>query len=153
MCGVKLDASCAGNHLKIDSCVEDYEISLKPSAQNYQLLFAMLEILEKLKFDQNGLIPAIAQDEKTSEVLMMAWMNKESLELTISSGYATYFSRSRKQLWKKGDTSGHLQQVVSIAVDCDYDCVLLKVIQTGAACHTGKKSCFFNDIKNASNLD
>lgn len=106
----------------------------------------MEEIIKKLKFDQNGLIPAISQDAKTSEVLMMAWMNEESLRLTISSGYATYFSRSRKSLWKKGDTSGHLQEVVSINADCDFDCILLKVNQIGAACHTGAKNCFFNKI-------
>jgi phosphoribosyl-ATP pyrophosphohydrolase/phosphoribosyl-AMP cyclohydrolase len=106
----------------------------------------MLEILKKLKFDAQGLIPAIAQDEKTNQVLMMAWMNEESLELTLTSGYATYFSRSRKALWKKGDTSGHLQQVVSIRTDCDFDCILLKVKQTGVACHTGEMSCFFNEI-------
>jgi len=106
----------------------------------------MEEIIKKLKFDQNGLIPTIAQDAKTAEVLMMAWMNEESLRLTISSGLATYFSRSRKSLWKKGDTSGHLQEVVSIAADCDFDCILLKVNQIGAACHTGAKNCFFNKI-------
>lgn len=107
----------------------------------------MSEILKNLKFDQNGLIPTIAQDAKTGEVLMMAWMSLESLELTLTSGYATYFSRSRKSLWKKGDTSGHLQEVVSIHADCDFDCILLKVNQRGAACHTGKKNCFFNEIK------
>jgi len=106
----------------------------------------MEEIIKKLKFDQSGLIPAIAQDAKTSEVLMMAWMNEESLRLTISSGYATYFSRSRKSLWKKGETSKHLQEVVSINADCDFDCILLKVNQIGAACHTGAKNCFFNKI-------
>jgi len=106
----------------------------------------MKDILKKLKFDEKGLIPAIAQDEKTGEVLMMAWMNAESLELTLTSGYATYFSRSRNSLWKKGDTSGHFQEVISIATDCDFDCILLTVKQTGAACHTGKKSCFFNKI-------
>lgn len=106
----------------------------------------MKEIIKKLKFDQNGLIPAIAQDEKTGEVLMMAWMNEESLRLTLASGFATYFSRSRNSLWKKGDTSGHLQEVVSIASDCDFDCILLKVKQIGAACHTGKRSCFFNNF-------
>jgi len=106
----------------------------------------MEEIIKKLKFDQNGLIPTIAQDAKTAEVLMMAWMNEESLRLTISSGLATYFSRSRKSLWKKGDTSGHLQEVVSIAADCDFDCILLTVNQIGAACHTGAKNCFFNKI-------
>ena len=106
----------------------------------------MTEILSQLKFDQNGLIPAIAQDAKSGEVLMMAWMNRESLDLTISTKFATYFSRSRNQLWKKGDTSGHLQEVVAIGADCDFDCILLKVNQVGAACHTGKKSCFFNEI-------
>ena len=106
----------------------------------------MEEIIKKLKFDQNGLIPAIAQDAKTAEVLMMAWMNEESLRLTISSGLATYFSRSRKSLWKKGDTSGHLQEVVSINADCDFDSILLKVNQIGVACHTGAKNCFFNKI-------
>lgn len=105
-----------------------------------------MEIISKLKFDQNGLIPAIAQDATSGEVLMMAWMNKESLELTIKTKFATYFSRSRNSLWKKGDTSGHLQEVLEIAADCDFDCILLKVKQTGAACHTGKKSCFFNKI-------
>lgn len=103
-------------------------------------------MLEKLKFNEKGLIPAVAQDHETGQVLMMAWMNEESLRLTISSGYATYFSRSRNGLWKKGDTSGHLQKIVSIAADCDFDCILLNVIQTGAACHTGEKSCFFNQI-------
>lgn len=106
----------------------------------------MTEILENLKFDQNGLIPAIAQDEKTGEVLMMAWMNEESVRLTFETGFATYYSRSRKALWKKGETSGHLQEVVSIKTDCDSDCILMKVKQTGVACHTGKMSCFFNEI-------
>ena len=106
----------------------------------------MSEILKKIKFDQNGLIPAIAQDAKTGEVLMMAWMNEESLRLTLSGGYATYFSRSRNSLWKKGDTSGHLQKIISIKTDCDFDCILLTVEQTGVACHTGVKSCFFNEI-------
>ena len=109
-------------------------------------LSTISDMLEKLKFNEKGLIPAIAQDAKTGEVLMMAWMNEESLRLTISSGYATYFSRSRNSLWKKGDTSEHLQEVVSIQADCDFDCVLLKVNQAGAACHTGKRSCFFNQI-------
>ena len=107
----------------------------------------MNKVFNKLKFDQNGLIAAIAQDQKTSEVLMMAWMNKESLRLTIESGYATYFSRSRKSLWKKGETSGHFQKIISIYADCDFDCLLLKVDQVGAACHTGKISCFFNQTK------
>lgn len=106
----------------------------------------MEEIIKKLKFDQNGLIPAIAQDAKNGEVLMMAWMNEESLRLTLASGYATYFSRSRNSLWKKGDTSGHLQKIISVSADCDFDCILLSVEQVGAACHTGERSCFFNKI-------
>ncbi len=107
----------------------------------------MKEILSKLKFNEKGLIPAIAQDHENGQVLMMAWMNKESLDLTIKGPHAVYFSRSRNSLWKKGDTSGHLQEVVSITADCDLDCLLLKVKQTGAACHTGVRSCFFNEIK------
>ncbi len=106
----------------------------------------MKEILQKLKFDQNGLIPVIAQDYQTGEVLMMAWMNEESLKLTIATKFAIYFSRSRNSLWKKGETSGHLQEVLAITADCDFDCILLKVKQIGAACHTGKKNCFFNQI-------
>ena len=77
---------------------------------------------------------------------MMAWMNEESLRLTVESGFATYFSRSRNKIWKKGESSGNVQQVISIAADCDFDCILLKVKQTKAACHTGKISCFFNEI-------
>lgn len=106
----------------------------------------MNEILNKIKFDQNDLVPAIAQDAKSGEVLMMAWMSEESLKLTLTSGYATYFSRSRNSLWKKGDTSGHFQKVISIKADCDFDCILIKVEQVGVACHTGVKSCFFNEV-------
>lgn len=103
-------------------------------------------MIDKLKFNSDGLITAIAQDAKTKEVLMLAWMNKESLELTIASGYATYFSRSRNSLWKKGDTSGHLQKIISIKADCDFDAILLEVEQVGNACHTGAHNCFFNEI-------
>ncbi len=106
----------------------------------------MKEIIQKLEFNENGLIPAIAQDYDSGQVLMMAWMNQESLEITIKTKFATYFSRSRKALWKKGETSGHLQEVIEIAADCDFDVILLKVRQKGAACHTGEKSCFFNQI-------
>lgn len=104
------------------------------------------DIIAKLKFDKNGLIPAIAQNETDNKILMMAWMNLESIEKSISEGYATYFSRSRNQLWKKGESSGNLQKIISITADCDYDCILLKVKQVGVACHTGKYSCFFNQI-------
>lgn len=106
----------------------------------------MQEILSKLKFNQDGLIPVIAQEINTKEILMQAWMNLESLKITIDSGYATYYSRSRQELWQKGKTSGNMQEVVRITTDCDYDCILLEVLQTGNACHTGAKNCFFNKI-------
>jgi phosphoribosyl-AMP cyclohydrolase len=89
------------------------------------------------------LLPAIAQDAETGTVLMFAWMNREAYAETIQTGYATYFSRSRKRLWRKGEESGHRQEVVEIRIDCDEDCILLSVQQTGAACHEGYKSCFF----------
>lgn len=95
------------------------------------------------KFDADGLIAAIAQDAATGDVLMLAWMNAEALKLTIETGRAVYWSRSRKALWRKGDTSGHEQHVEEIRVDCDQDAVLLKVRQAGAACHTGRRSCFY----------
>ncbi len=106
----------------------------------------MTDILKKLKFNQDGLICAIAQDYQTNQVLMQAWMNEESIIITQKTGFATYFSRSRGEIWKKGATSGHLQEVISLTADCDYDCILLKVKQTGAACHTGEKTCFFNEF-------
>jgi phosphoribosyl-AMP cyclohydrolase len=95
------------------------------------------------KFDAHGLIAAIAQDADTGDVLMLAWMNADALRETIDTGRAVYWSRSRKALWRKGDTSGHEQHIVEIRVDCDQDAVLLKVRQTGAACHTGRRSCFY----------
>jgi phosphoribosyl-ATP pyrophosphohydrolase/phosphoribosyl-AMP cyclohydrolase len=94
-----------------------------------------------------GLVPVITQDNTTNEVLMLAYMNKEALELTISTNFAHYFSRSKQRLWKKGESSGHTQEVVSIMMDCDNDTILLKINQEGVACHTGRKSCFFTDIK------
>jgi phosphoribosyl-AMP cyclohydrolase len=103
------------------------------------------------KFDSDGLVAAIAQDADTGEVLMLAWMNAEALQLTIETGRAVYWSRSRKALWRKGDTSGHEQHVAEIRVDCDQDAVLLKVRQTGAACHTGRPSCFYR-IANPAGL-
>ena len=102
------------------------------------------ERIEKLKFDASGLIPAVAQDVKSGDVVMLAYMNKESLTETIKTGYATYFSRSRQQLWKKGETSGNVQRVREILYDCDGDALLLKIDQTGVACHTGEYSCFHN---------
>ena len=102
--------------------------------------------IDNLKFNDKGLIPCIAQDARTRKVLMLAYMNKESLALTEETGSMHYYSRSREQLWKKGETSGHVQQVVSLAYDCDGDTILAQVIQTGAACHTGEYSCFFNEL-------
>ncbi|MEM7662642.1 MAG: phosphoribosyl-AMP cyclohydrolase [Pseudomonadota bacterium] len=98
------------------------------------------------KFNAQGLIPAIAQDAETGEVLMMAWMNAQSLHKTIKTKRATYWSRSRKKLWVKGETSGHTQTVVDMLIDCDQDTVLLKVRQVGGACHTGRRSCFYRKI-------
>jgi phosphoribosyl-ATP pyrophosphohydrolase/phosphoribosyl-AMP cyclohydrolase len=100
-----------------------------------------------LKFDKQGLIPAIIQDYKTGEVLMLAYMDKESLRRTIKSGKTCFWSRSRKQYWIKGETSGNYQYVRSIAYDCDMDALLINVRQVGVACHTGKRSCFFQRIK------
>ena len=99
-------------------------------------------VIEELKFNADGLIPAVVQDFETKDVLMVAYMNAESVKLTLETGFATYYSRSRRQLWKKGETSGHVQKVKSIAHDCDKDALLVIVEQTGVACHTGSWSCF-----------
>jgi phosphoribosyl-AMP cyclohydrolase len=101
---------------------------------------------ERICWNDAGLVPVIAQDAETGAVLMMAWMNAESLRMTLEEGRAVYFSRSRSALWRKGDGSGHVQEVVSLHVDCDADCLLMKIRQTGPACHTGQRSCFYRDI-------
>ncbi|MCZ4296620.1 phosphoribosyl-AMP cyclohydrolase [Henriciella marina] len=98
------------------------------------------------KFNSDGLIPAVAQDSATGEVLMMAWMNEEALRQTVETGEATYFSRSRGKLWRKGETSGNTQSVDEILIDCDQDTLLLKVSQKGPACHTDRKSCFYRKV-------
>ena len=98
------------------------------------------------RFNAAGLIAVIAQDAATNEVLMLAWMNAQALAKTMKTGTATYWSRSRKKLWVKGATSGNTQQVVEMHVDCDQDAILMKVHQTGGACHTGRKSCFYREI-------
>ncbi len=98
------------------------------------------------KFDADGLIPAIAQDADTGAVLMLAWMNAEALARTLETGRATYWSRSRAALWVKGETSGHTQDVVEMRVDCDQDTILLRVKQTGPACHTGARDCFYRVV-------
>ncbi len=98
-------------------------------------------------FKKADLIPAIVQEYGTNEVLMLAYMNRESLQKTLETGYTWFWSRSRQELWNKGATSGHLQKIVDIKGDCDDDTLLVRVIQTGAACHTGNHSCFFKEIK------
>lgn len=105
------------------------------------------EVLENLPFNEDGLIPAIAQQYDSKEVLMLAWMNKESIKETLSTGQVCYFSRSRQQLWRKGESSGQTQYLREMRLDCDGDTVLLIVDQTGPACHTGRKSCFYNLVK------
>lgn len=107
----------------------------------------MQAILKQIAWEKlNGLIPAIAQDYKTQEVLMLAFMNQEALSLSLQSGFAHYFSRSKQRIWKKGEQSGHTQKIHQVLLDCDQDSLLLKVEQKGVACHTGAKSCFFNHI-------
>ena len=106
-----------------------------------------MEQVNKIDWEKmGGLIPVITQDATSNEVLMLAYMNKEALELTIKTNYAHYYSRSKQRLWKKGESSNHLQEIVEILVDCDNDTILLKVNQEGVACHTGRKSCFFTNL-------
>ena len=105
--------------------------------------------LEKF-FKKGELIPAIVQEQGTNEVLMLAYMNRESLQKTLETGYTWFYSRSRQKLWNKGETSGHKQRVVRVVGDCDDDTLLVTVVQTGPACHTGSKSCFFNTIWEAN---
>lgn len=105
------------------------------------------------KFDENGLIPAIAQDAKTGQVLMVAYMNRAALDATIRTGCATYFSRSRKKLWRKGEESGHFQKVEQILVDCDQDCIILKVTVDAGQCHVGYQSCFYRALKAGSDKE
>ena len=103
--------------------------------------------LNEVNWDEQGLVPVIAQDAHTGEVLMFAWMNRDALEQTAQRGEAVYWSRSRRKLWHKGEESGHIQKIVEIRADCDSDVVLLKVEQVGGiACHTGRRSCFFNKL-------
>ena len=105
------------------------------------------DFLDSVAFDGNGLVPAIAQQHDTGEVLMMAWMNRAAIEETLSSGRVCYWSRSRAGLWRKGETSGQVQRLVELRIDCDNDCLLVLVDQTGVACHTGRRSCFFTAVR------
>lgn len=106
-----------------------------------------MSFLDSLKFNADGLIPAIVQDRSNGRVLMMAWMNRTSLERTLETGFTHFWSRSRQKFWKKGESSGHVQRVVDVAFDCDGDTLLIQVEQTGAACHEGYRSCFFRSAR------
>lgn len=104
-------------------------------------------VIDDLTFDKRGLIPAVVQDAENGDVLMMAWMNRESVARTIDEGRTVFWSRSRQELWRKGDTSGHVQHVQELRVDCDADVLLIRVHQEGAACHTGERTCFFRTLE------
>jgi phosphoribosyl-AMP cyclohydrolase len=104
-------------------------------------------VLAALRFDRDGLVAAVAQQHDTGEVLMLAWMNRDAVTETLASGGVCYWSRSRQALWRKGESSGHVQRLVELRVDCDGDALLLRVDQTGPACHTGERSCFFRAAK------
>lgn len=106
-----------------------------------------------LKYDSNGLIPTIAQDHVSGEILMMAWMNAESVQKTLDDSRVTYWSRSRKSFWVKGESSGHLQHLVEMRVDCDRDCILVLVRQEGPACHTNRRSCFYTAIRDGQEIE
>ncbi len=106
-----------------------------------------MSVLDKVKFDDNGLVPAVIQDYKNGEVLMVAYMNRESLEKTLSLGKTCFWSRSRQQFWIKGESSGHIQEVKEVFIDCDMDTLLFKVDQKVAACHTGYRGCFYRKIE------
>jgi len=106
-----------------------------------------MSLLESITFNDAGLVPAIAQDATSGRVLMMAWMNREAIEQTLATGFAHYYSRSRQQQWKKGESSGHVQKVQAIYLDCDGDTMLLKIEQQGPACHTNRESCFYKQLQ------
>ena len=118
---------------KLENCSDLAEIDLR-------------ELTAELPFDTQGLQPVITQDASSKEVLMLAWMNKTALEKTLETGYVTYWSRSRNEIWVKGATSGHTQELVNLSIDCDGDAILCLVKQTGAACHTGRRHCFYLNV-------
>ncbi|MFK7762833.1 MAG: phosphoribosyl-AMP cyclohydrolase [Roseobacter sp.] len=108
---------------------------------------------QSLTFNDAGLLPVIAQDAESLEVLMLAWMNAESIARTLDSGRVTYWSRSRQSFWIKGETSGHVQELVDLRYDCDQDCLLVLVHQTGPACHTGRRSCFYTAVRDGEPVE
>ena len=107
----------------------------------------------RLKFNEAGLIPAVAQDSETGDVLMMAWMNEASVAETLATGRVTYWSRSRRSFWRKGESSGHVQTLTEMRVDCDRDCLLLRVRQEGPACHTNRRSCFYTAVREGEEVE
>lgn len=109
--------------------------------------------VDSLTFDDKGLIPAIAQDAQTGEILMMAWMNAEAVTRTLDTGRVTYWSRSRQSFWIKGESSGHVQELVEMRVDCDRDCLLVLINQTGPACHTFRRSCFYTALRQGDEVE
>ena len=136
--GLVLDISRQVDMMEIKQVLKNHQIPVNT--------FESAVDFDRFKLNSDGMIPCITQDYKTGQVLMMAYMTKESFEKTIATGRMTYFSRSRQELWTKGDTSGHYQFVKSLSIDCDQDTILAKVAQVGAACHTGNRSCFFTDL-------
>ncbi len=120
---------------------------MPPTASSPATPPGLTELFSALRFDAAGLVPAIAQDAEGGDVLMLAWMNRAAIEETLRTGRVCYFSRSRNQLWRKGETSGQSQHLVELRLDCDGDAVLLLVAQTGVACHTGRRSCFFRAVR------
>lgn len=121
--------------------IRDYFVSLEKHDSDSPLLLS--DVIDHLAFNQDGLIPVITQDIHTKSILMFAWMNRQALERTIETKCVTYWSRSRNQLWTKGETSGHTQKLINLSFDCDGDTVLCQVEQQGAACHTGRDTCFY----------
>ncbi len=122
----------------------DYFISLEKEPLGHSV--ALEEVLNKLQFNEQGLIPAIAQQQSTGEVLMLAWMNRESIEETLKRGQVCYWSRSRQALWFKGESSGNVQQLIEMRIDCDGDTILCLVDQSGPACHTNRPNCFYLSV-------
>jgi phosphoribosyl-AMP cyclohydrolase len=120
-----------------------FSLCNRPMAEETELKDAIERALKEIKFGPDGLVPAIAQQHDTGEVLMMAWMNRDAVRVSLTEGRACYWSRSRAKLWRKGETSGQVQHLRQLRLDCDGDAVLLLVDQTGVACHTGRRNCFF----------
>lgn len=126
---------------------EQYFFDAENLVQGSQL--NLEKTLQHLSFNSEGLIPVITQRHATGEVLMMAWMNREALDITLQEGYVCYWSRSRNQLWRKGETSGNTQKLIELRIDCDGDCLLCLVDQIGPACHTGRANCFYFGVTNS----